>query len=294
MQFDLFIALDWSGAKSPREGIQVAECRPGNLAPILIGPSGSLRARWRRSDVLQWIRSKVKEKERMLIGMDFAFAYPYCDEGDYFPGHPESPGAHRALWGLVDKSCSRDKDLYGGSFYLHRDAPFADYICYQAYTGPLFDNSRLRLTEQACKTLGTRPSCTFKCVGADSVGIGTVAGMRLLHALSNESHERVPIWPFATVSEGQSAIVEIFPRLYYVRAGQDPRAWKESSCLERVLSHYKSEPLSKRVVIQIEDEADAIISAAAMRHLAQASGAWSPTSMTECAKEFEGWIFGVF
>jgi len=236
----------------------------------------------------------MKHRERILIGLDFAFAYPYCDEEAYFPANPSSPDSREALWELVDKTCTRDKDLYGGSFYLKSDAPFADYICFQTYTGTHFNNSRLRLTEEACKSLGTRPSCTFKCVGSDSVGIGSLAGMRLLHALSNEPEERIPIWPFAPILEGQSAIVEIFPRLYYVMADQDPIRWKERSCLDRVLDHYHSEPVSESVLIGTEDEADAVVSAAALRHLAKESCVWSPTSMTQCAKEFEGWIFGVF
>jgi len=60
-----------------------------------------------------------------------------------------------------------------------------------------------------------------------------------------------------------------------------------------VLAHYNSEPLSEQVPTGTEDEADAVVSAAAIRHFAQESWAWSPASMTICAKEYEGWIFGV-
>jgi hypothetical protein len=294
MQFDSFVAIDWSGARSPKKGIQVAECGPGNRPPILIAPSRPMGTRWRRYDVLQWIKSKLTREQRMLIGLDFAFAYPYCDEEAYFPGNPSSPDCRTALWKLVEKTCARDKDLYGGSFYRETDAPFADYICYQTYTGDRFDNSRFRLTEEVCERLGTRPSCTFKCVGPDSVGIGSVAGMRLLNALCGGATEQLPVWPFASVSEGQSAVVEIFPRLYYVLADQDPVKWKDRSCLDRVLSYYDSEPVSGRALVGTEDEADAVVSAAALRHFAEKPQAWSPSCMSPCARQFEGWIFGVF
>lgn len=293
-EYDSFVAIDWSGARSPQRGIQVAECKAGAKSPVLIDPPHTSGATWRRSDVRKWIGARVKGNERLLIGLDFAFAYPYCDVGSYFPANTLSPESHRALWALVDKTCVGEKDFYGGSFYLRNDSPFADYLCYQTYTGARFDNSRLRLTETACKRLGTRPSCTFKCVGSDSVGIGSIAGMRLLQALNSGANERLSIWPFTTVFEWQSAIVEIFPRLYYLRADQDPTAWRDRNSLNSVLSYYKSEALSGDILVSVEDEADALVSAAALRHFATESLAWSPAAMTPCAKQFEGWIFGVY
>jgi hypothetical protein len=41
------------------------------------------------------------------------------------------------------------------------------------------------------------------------------------------------------------------------------------------------------------DEADAIISAAAMRHFARNAGCWSVPAAADQAARSEGWIFGV-
>jgi len=247
VEYDSFVAIDWSGAKSPKCGIQVAECKIGVSPPVLTDPPHTSGTTWRRSDVMKWIRARITGNERLLVGLDFAFAYPFCDAEAYFPGSDASSESYRDLWRSVDKICRKDKDLYGGSFYLQRNAPFADYLCYQTYTGTRFDNSRLRLTETACNKLGTRPSCTLKCVGPDSVGIGSIAGMRLLHSLTSEESQHFQIWPFSQIGENQSVIVEIFPRLYYVRADQDPVAWRHSDCLKGVypftiVNHYPNTP----------------------------------------------------
>ncbi|MTI84256.1 MAG: hypothetical protein FH756_10195 [Firmicutes bacterium] len=101
------------------------------------------------------------------------------------------------------------------------------------------------------------------------------------------------IWPFQDIQPNQSVFVEIFPRLYYVLADQDPKIWGELSTVNNVLAYFRSQPLTDNSKITSEDEADAIVSAAAIRHLASNYKTWQPPEMDNCARVHEGWIFGV-
>jgi hypothetical protein len=102
----------------------------------------------------------------------------------------------------------------------------------------------------------------------------------------------VAVWPFEDL-DGRSALVEIFPRLYFKRAGVDPRAWRDRAALDRALAHYGSSPPVAEWEPVREDEPDALISAAALRALSAISAIWSPPLAFVAVKRAEGWIFGV-
>lgn len=280
--FTLFAGIDWSGSKSPRlHGLQVAVCRPGREAPgLLDGPlSGGL---WRRGDVLAWLDRLAAEGERVLAGFDFAFGYAYQDQGSYFPGFPGSPGDAPALWELVERLAADGADLYGGLVYAPGTV-LSDYYLTPAGRGALYRH-RQRRTERACAAV-TTPHPVFKCVGAANVGTGSLAGMRLLHRM----RDRVGVWPFDRPAS--TTVVEIFPRFYAKRSGQDPRRWREPGVVDAVLAHHNSDAYSGRP-LDTEDRADAVMSAAAIRLLAGQSSTWdAPTA--EPAARLEGWIFGV-
>lgn len=285
--FDAFVGIDWSGAKGPRlPGLQVAECGPGRSAPIL-EPSPD-HARWSRSGISEWILSRAQGNETVLIGIDFGFAYPYCDVGAYFSGSEDSPKDVFSLWERVESICGRERDFYGGPFYLREDALYADYLCFQTYTGRRFDNSRLRRTEARCAETSARPSCMFKCVGDGSVGVGSVAGTRLLCHLREKGRGKISIWPFESPDRCNLVVVEIFPQLFFRMANQQPGVEKLGAALE----HFESDPLSRGTKVSTQDEADAVVSAAALRCLANRQDVWNPSGMDECARTYEGWIFG--
>jgi hypothetical protein len=285
-KFERFIAIDWSGAKGPKlKNLKVSCCNTGENAPILVSPPGN---NWRREHLLDWLTQQAREC-CTLIGMDFAFAYPYCDTGAYFPGHQGDFVSVSQLWNEIDDVCKDADDLYGGPFYKELSAPFAKYLLYQNYTGECFDGRRFRKTEIACAKMGAPPTCPFVCVGPAQVGSGSVAGMRALHRLSSEMN--VSIWPFQKPSRGKTTIVEIFPRLFYIIAGENAKGWENQKVLNNALAFFGSQPLSN--TIKTEDEADAIISAAALRHLAAKEDIWNPKGLDENARRYEGWIFGV-
>ena len=65
--------------------------------------------------------------------------------------------------------------------------------------------------------------------------------------------------------------------------------------VNEVLRHFDSNSLPPDTrTIESKDKIDAIISAAAIRHLASNPNTWQPAGLkNECARTYEGWIFGV-
>lgn len=286
--FDQFIGIDWSGAKGPAlPGLQIAVAEPGQGAPVLVlPPTGRW---WTRPAVLDWLMDRLRAA-RVLVGFDFAFAYAHEDLGGYFPETGPSPGGARDLWALVEDVCQDAPELYGAPFYYRKDLPFRRHFLSPAGKGDLY-TLRHRLTEAACAVV-TSPHPVMKCIGAANVGTGSLAGMRLLHRLKRDMDNHVAVWPFEDL-DGRSALVEIFPRLYFKRAGVDPRAWRERAALDRALAYYGSSAPAAGWLPAREDEPDALISAAALRALSPQPAIWSTPLAFAAAKRAEGWIFGV-
>lgn len=288
-KFGEFIGIDWSGAKGPYlKKLKVAVCVPGESAPTLMLPRKGQS--WRRDELVDWVIEEAN-RCRILVGADFAFAYPYCDHNAYFPGHFGSLESAPALWQTVETICREEPHFYGGPFYKDQATPFSQYLCYQTYRGPHFDNNRLRRTEQACELMGARPTCSFKCVGPDQVGAGSAAGMRTLHFLATNHSNILSIWPFDSLVDSKSTLVEIFPRLFFILAGKDPKQWRNIHVVNAVLKQFSSKPLPHDRVGS-EDEVDAIVSAAALRSLSSDGEAWHPEALDAEVRIYEGWIFG--
>lgn len=277
LSFKLFAGIDWSGARgSALKELQVAAAGPGQAAPELVAnPAGGL---WSRTAAYQWMQKIHREQGPVLFGFDFAFTYPYLDALAYFPGHPETPESAYDLWALVEKTCADDPDFHGRTFFTAKQPGFWTYLNVSTLKGDKFDNRRLRSTEAHCVSqFNVFPTSVFNCVGPASVGIGSIAGMRLLHKLRTEHEKDFAIWPFQEPKPDQSVIVEIFPRLYLER-GEHYRVGK--SILDGQPSLW-------------EDSRDALISAAALRNIAEAQKYWEPRFLTPACRKMEGWIFGV-
>ena len=284
MIFEKYVAIDWSGAQKPlaTKKIQVAEYDSGNCRVSLV-PSPS-KGKWSRADVFEYVRRRVAE-ERVLIGFDFAFAYPYCDKGAYFPCEPTSPPDVQHLWGKVEEICSLADNFYGGPFYKCEGAPFKDFYLDGDFRGSKYE-PRYRVTdERAKKAAGHMPSSVFKCVGPDQVGPGSVAGMRFLHKVRRETN--ASLWPFdgTDVPKG-STVVEIYPRIFLNCAGIG-HGESPAGIIKKVRNYYGAALQQSPVT---NDERDALVSAAGMGCLAPKPSTWEGLP---AASRYEGWIFGV-
>lgn len=279
-----FIGIDWSGAENPGRGIQMAECSKGDSVPEIVSNNG--KSSWRRMEILNWLIQRHNNGERLVAGFDFAFAYPYCDMSAYFPEHRQTPRNAESLWKLVDSICNTE-DFYGGPFY--KPPPFCGYLLYQTYTGWSYKD-RMRITDNLCSG---NPTSVFKCVGAESVGVGSIAGMRMLHHIKTHLGKDFQIWPFEKENNDRSVIVEIYPALFFRLASQNPNNRGNPQTLNAALEFFGSQPLPSNQQVRSKDEIDALISAAALRHLAVNPDTWQPAELNGCARNFEGWIFGV-
>lgn len=298
--FGSFVGIDWSGARGPRQpGIQLAEALPGRAVPRTILAKGG--GHWGRDAVHDWLieratAAEVADAGPLLVGIDFAFAHPFIDEESYYPGFAGSPQDAAALWGFVDRCCQNDPHLYGGAMFAAGDV--GDYYLSPKNHGAPRYRSRRRQTELAARASARAPSPTFKAIGADNVATGSMAGMRLIHALRAALGPRLAVWPFDRIDEAglprlAMVLVEIFPSYYFHRVGMNPAKYAaaDPDFMSAALAGYDSDGVGPDFVPRGNDadEADAMISAAALRWFADQPACWEAPP----AAASEGWILGV-
>ena len=289
--YDLYIGVDWSGARGPAlPGLQVASCTAGAGAPRLVAnPAGGA---WTRVGFGDWL-VRVMRRRGVLCGIDFAFGLPYRDTGNYFPGIGRQPRSMLALWWFVDRFCASDPEFYAGRFVA--EPPFADFFLGPGrHRGRRF-SARMRDIDRRCReaNLG-RPESVFKAVGAAQVAKGSLAGMRFLHWLRSAA-PAVGIWPKDGWRAGGSQVIEIYPGAFLGRVGHVGRKVRDRATLNEMLARYDSRPYRAPLpegARGLDDQTDALVSAAAIRRLAGERDCWRPR-WSATARRYEGWIFGV-
>ena len=281
-----------------RDPIQVAEYVPAtDIVRLVHRKHGNL---WNRTSVVDYVQQTVNAVNEgpVLIGFDFAFAYPYCDKtpGTYFPGAVAPPRNPWALWAMVEQWCNGIEgadNFYGAPFFRNENAPYREFYHYQHFEGNNFE-PRSRITEDTAeKVAGQHPNSVFNCLGPADVGTGSVAGMRVLHEfvtrVQGGTMKPITIWPFNSNGvPAQSTVVEIYPRLFLNHAeiaGIDRAANNVNALCEHFGAGLQNPP-----VTTTNDQRDALVSAAGMGWFIQQQliAWWVPP----CAAEYEGWIFG--
>lgn len=275
------MAIDWSGAKGTRhKGIAIAEAR-GDAAPRLVRPGHV----WSREEVLAWLLQRAA-REPTLFGFDFSFAPPLIERGEYLPGEPDVPKTAREFWAYVDR-VSNDEDLGATSFLeiAHRK-----HFYFGIADGVKASFMHFRQCDQQLNRQGGRKTASaFDAIGAAQVAKASFSGMRLLHRLNG----RVAIWPMDPLSERDSAVVEIYTRIYLRRAGLPGTKLRNRADLNRALKGLGSPPARLRFEPN-DHQTDALVTAAGMRALAQEEPrALEPEGLTPDIAQAEGWTFGV-
>ena len=284
MHFENYIGIDWSGDKNNfQKGISVSLCKHGVDAPIIIKPPEKY---WSRYNLINWL-NKILAKEKSLVGFDFAFSYPFYDYFSYFPGIKDSPTNVKSLWSMIDIINQEKQNLYGGEIWNQK--PYCYFYNAPKLKGKFYITRR-RITEIDAKNKIHSPSPTFNCVGPGAVGTGSLAGMRTL----NLFNKQVNMWPFDNYKiSNKSVFVEIFPTYYFRISSIKPEknVGYTLKNINKSLSYFNSKPLDKKQVIggPDQDDADAIISCAALRYFSSQTHIWNVPNMSKK----EGWIFGV-
>jgi hypothetical protein len=284
MNFDSFIGIDWSGDKSKlQKGISVAKCKSGTNPPDIIKPKDKY---WSRTALVEWLTKEIKNK-KTLIGFDFSFSYPFYDFFSYFPGIKDSPTSPYRLWERIDCLNNNIPNYYGGEIWNNK--PYCDFYNAPNLKGKFY-KSRRRQTELYAKNKIHSPSPTFNCVGPGAVGTGSLSGMRVLNKLKTI----INIWPFNfNITKKESIAIEIFPTYYFRYAGvkSEKKIGYTLNRINEALHFYNCNSLPKNIIIggPDQDDADAIVSAAAMRFFCKNSLVWNVPNVSKK----EGWIFGV-
>jgi len=112
--------------------------------------------------------------------------------------------------------------------------------------------------------------------------------MRLLHHLDG----RVAVWPMDSLRDGESAVVEIYTRIYIRNAGLPGKKIRTTTELNVALVALGSPPVKLRKTPN-DHQTDALVTAAGMlAHLANPN-AFNPTGLTPEIARSEGWTFGI-
>ena len=286
--FDAFIAMDWSGAMGRYNGIAVAVCETGQSAPRLVEPRGSRC--WTRAAVANWIEDLLDRGGRNLIGLDFAFGFPFERNLGYLGGH--APGVNHIfkLWSLIEAHSCGDPD-FGCTQFISR--PEYETLFWKSGKRPPSWIERKRRTEHACaENTGTRPDTLYKLLHSKQVGKASITGMRVLHHVRSRKGDRVAIWPFERVHS--SAIVEIYPTMFRKIANGFIAKLNSAAELNQALASIGSRPLARSAKQNLSDhETDALISAAGLRWIACNPSVWNHSELCSQIVRREGWIFGV-
>lgn len=288
-QADLYIGVDWSGARGARlKGLRVAICGPGEEPPMVVpGPN---KGDWSRSAFLDWLLAQTSNGTRVICGLDFSFCFPYCDLEAYFPGCPDSPQGRAAFWDMIDQTCRDDGDLYAGGLVTGRE--YGQYFRATGACGSRFQR-RLRVTEQRCQDQGLgAPESVFNLVGARQVGKSSLSGMRLLNQLRRHGG-RVANWPFDDFAGASCIMLETFPTAFLRLAGHGRGKVRTVSLLNEILGYFDSRPVDYAGQDISDDEADALVSAAALRALCPKEALWNPPGLSDRVRRYEGWTFGI-
>ncbi len=286
--FESFWAIDWSGARSGYRGVAVARARAGTPIVEAVPPPAGL-AHWSRTALVERLRAEIARGERLLLGFDFAFGFARHSRAALGLAPQWSLGE---VWAEVDRRCAGDRDLYGGAFA----ATAAAGAYWRGGRRPEdWDEGLRRVDLRARAAAGVRPESVLKLVGAKQVGFASLAGMRALHALSVAVGPRLTVWPGAPDGWNRSVVVEIFPTLFRRAALGGTAKIRDASTLVRALDRWQArvapdDPACGASGLS-DDLTDALVSAAALRHLAQAPDALAEPRDPDAAHE--GWIFGV-
>ena len=153
------------------------------------------------------------ENERVLIGFDFAFAYPCATKAATFLAclHRQwMPAISGKLW-----------SVFAGLMTISTADYFIEAVARRTENFISATISEARITRSATEqptnrpghVAGHNPCSVFKCVGPNQVGPCSVAGMRFLHMIHLE--QIADIWPFDTTNvPNRPTVVEIYPRLF--------------------------------------------------------------------------------
>jgi aminopeptidase YwaD len=275
------IALDWSGAadeRSQRRKIWRCLARSEEDRLRVVG----LESRMTRREVVAQLVETVGEGERLLVGLDFAFSLPH----GYVAQLGDSPAES---WEDVVAWCTEE----GEEVLTECPPPFWGRARTRKPSAGELPRFGLGSLWRKVERAAAPAKSVFQISGPGAVGSGALRGIPLLAQLREAGFA---VWPFDRPAEGQSAVVEIYPRLF-------ARAVRKSSARER-RDHLAALVAQGDVLVPEEaieqaasndDAFDALVSVAGMWRALRAGGfgRYGDEFYVDPAVRTEGWIWGL-
>lgn len=309
----LIYSFDWSGRDGHGtclDGIACYKGASGETPTLTIPPTSK---HWSRSLVCAHLVDlaalAVQNRERVIAGSDFPFSFPWIAANGRFPcGHSNRATfwqhVHSVVWpnGLAQDFVDLDP-----SVFAQNGKPGANYV------------NHFRCTEQAAQDVGAPAKGEFNLRGP-SPGKGAICGIAVLQELvirCQRGNLPVMVWPFFLLlangslhdvdimqpelhlPEGCLIVLETYPRVHWVRSGQqlanfaNPSTW---IAVQRFFDNLKPLP----GVPTGKDQADALVAWYGLTRHRNIAAVLAPShAMLKChaihseVVQQEGWIHGV-
>jgi hypothetical protein len=268
--FDLFIGIDYSGARTPlcrMKELQVYAAKPGEppeqvktpaIAAFLASGSNnpqSVPRYWTRSEIAHWLVRLAKDGVRYLAGIDHGFSFPES----YFKRYglatwPQFLDDFVHYW-----PCDED-NVYVESI---RDGSQERLYGWPPPRARVGSPKEFRL----CERRAPPAKSVFHFDVQGSVAKSTHAGIPWLKRIRETAGDRVHVWPFDgwQPQEGKSAIAEVYPSMFRNRYPKENRTadehdayavarWLSETAARGALDRYFNPPLTdeEREVTDLE------------------------------------------
>jgi len=251
-QFERYIGIDYSGAKTPTSslpGLRIYAA-DGTSQPKEMLPPPLPRKFWTRHGVAEFLQMELLGLQRLLVGIDHAFSFPL----HYFEKHHLSLDWHAFLDDFQRHWPTDEDNTYVSSV---RDGSCGDG---RKRTG---HPSWFRLTD--LWTPAAKSVFRFNVQG--QVATSTHAGLLWLRYLRAQCGSKVHFWPFEGwgIPSGLSVVTEVYPSLWMRRFPRDGRngdqhaaysvaAWLQRADLNGSLSRSFDPPLTpeERAIAKVE------------------------------------------
>lgn len=257
--FDLFIGIDYSGAKTPTwrlKELQVYAAKPGGAPEPVITPaiatflaSGSKNPQsvpryWTRSEIAHWLIGLAKDGIRFFAGIDHGFSFPES----YFK-----------RYGL--KTWSQFLDDFARYWPTDEDHVYVDFVrdgMLARRGGPPPDARVGRTNEfRLCERWTSSAKSVFQLDGQGTVGKSTHAGIPWVKRIRDAAGDHVHFWPFDgwQPPAGRAVIAEVYPSIFRNRYTRGSRSadehdayavarWLSESAARGVFDGYFNPPLT--------------------------------------------------
>jgi hypothetical protein len=227
------VAIDWSGARDPRQTLWFGIAREGQL----VGLSSGLT----RESVIELIVEMAQVRtDPLVVGLDFAFSLP-----EWFLRERQLASA-RHLWELVDRD---------GEDWLDQCQP--PFWGRPGRRRPELEEHYRQTDLRFARVGGTGIKSPFQIGGAGTVGTSSLRGMPVLARLQDAGFA---IWPFD--DPRVPIVVEIYPRALTGAVVKSDRHEREQYLRRR--SGFDANPHLLEVAAGSQDSFDAAVSAIVM------------------------------